>query len=509
MFRGIEPPLTIYLRGLALFPLFAFSLLASPPLPENHTSLSQSTTFAQMEAFLGSVDGKGPVQVGIEGKSTQGRSLYSIRLLTGPRPAFRILFYAQQHGDEVSGKDALLYLIRDIFRNPALLPRDVDLWIMPLVNPDGAEAGTRKNGAGADLNRDHMVLEQPETQALHALARRVRPHLAVDAHEFSRDSESYRDRGLEKWPDITMDGLNNPLFDPRLIRAAQRWVHEAARVEKAAGHRFLRYWVGGAPPDEEQRHSAMDIDGGLNAMGMYGSLSFIIEAAVRHKAKDPSADLGQRVDAYLVLFKRFLTGAGRRKGDLEAVEKARVRPLPSFLPVDAIWVNPGMKITSFPVVDLATGRTLEIQTANLMTELAVKKAVPTPLGYAVEPRAAGEFSALLKRHEIPFETLAHPKTVTAESCQLVRVEDEFDEVYNRYGGRQIVRRQPAAGTELPFGTLWVPLAGESAVRAALVLEPAAMYGLYQYPRFRALVNENGSLPVFRVVKPQKRGETRP
>jgi hypothetical protein len=94
------------------------------------------------------------------------------------------------------------------------------------------------------------------------------------------------------------------------------------------------------------------------------------------------------------------------------------------------------------------------------------------------------------------------RTVSAEAVTLVRVEDEFDEVYNRYEGRQIVRRGEARATELAAGSLFVPLEGEAAVRAALVLEPAALYGLYQYPRFKALAGKDGTLPVLRVVRQQ-------
>jgi len=130
----------------------------------------------------------------------------------------------------------------------------------------------------------------------------------------------------------------------------------------------------------------------------------------------------------------------------------------------------------------------------------VKRSVPTPLGYAVEPRAAQEFAALLARHAIPFETVAAPRSVTAESCTLLRVEEEFDEVYSRYEGRQIVTRGPAGAWELPAGGLWVPLSGEAALRASLLLEPTAMYGLYQYPRYRALVSSGGIVPVVRVVR---------
>jgi hypothetical protein len=453
-----------------------------------------------MEAFLSGVNGKGPISVSAEATTSRGRSVYLVHASRGGTPSFRVLFYAQQHGDEVSGKDALLYLVRDIARDPGLLPADVDLWVLPMMNPDGAEAGTRRNGAGADLNRDHMVLEQPETQALHRVVRRVRPHLAVDCHEFTRDSEERRKRGFLAWPDITMDGVNNPLFDPAVVAAAQRWVDESAAPEAAAGHTFLRYTVGGLPPDEEQRHSAPDMDGGLTAVGAYGGLSFIIEAAVRRAVPDPSADLASRVEAYLVLFWRFLRERGHRAEDLAAVEKARARPLPPFLPTNYLWVNPGMAITEFPVLEVDTGRTLRIPTANLMTTMAVKAAVPTPLGYAVEPRAAADFQILLERHGIPFETLASAKEVRGEQCTLLRLEDEFDDVYSRYEGRQIVRREAAGAQVLAPGTLWVPLEGEAAVRAALLLEPAALYGVWQYPRFRKLATPGAALPVVRVVR---------
>ena len=89
--------------------------------------------------------------------------------------------------------------------------------------------------------------------------------------------------------------------------------------------------------------------------------------------------------------------------------------------------------------------------------------------------------------------------MTAESCALLRVEEEFDDLYGRYGGRTIVKRGAAKTIELPAGSLWVPLEGPDALRAAILLEPTAMYGLWQYPRLKALVARDGTIPVRRVV----------
>lgn len=488
------------LLPLVLVAIVPLALRAAEAMPRNHRDLARSATYAAMESLLEALDGKGPVRVTEAGKSVQGRSVYAVNLRRGEDPAWTILFYAQQHGDEISGKDALLYLIREIAENPETLPADVDLWILPMMNPDGAEAGTRVNGSGADLNRDHLTLDQPETRALHAIVRRVRPDVAVDCHEFGRDGESWRRRGWEKWPDITMDGLNNPLFDRAVVDAAERWVEEGAKAETEAGHPFLRYWVGGTPPEGEQRHSAPDIDSAMNAIGAYGGLSFIIEAAARGGDDAIARELGNRVDAYLVLLRRFVAGDGRRASDRAAIDGARARPLPPFLPVNYLWVNPEFEITQFPVRDLASGMTIEVPTPNMMTDVAVKTSVPAPRGYAIEPRAAETFARLLDRHAIAYETLEAPRSVVAEACTLLRVEEEFDGLYSRYEGRQIVRREDAAETELPAGALLVPLAGADAVRAALLLEPASLYGLYQYPTYRALAGDGGRLPVLRIVR---------
>ena len=94
----------------------------------------------------------------------------------------------RQHGDEPASTEAVLGLLRRIAGggDPTLRAelRRVTLYVVPMVNPDGATAGTRVNGAGADLNRDWGTFSQPETRAVaHAVAL-LRPHVIVDAHNW-------------------------------------------------------------------------------------------------------------------------------------------------------------------------------------------------------------------------------------------------------------------------------------------------------------------------------------
>jgi len=469
------------------------------PFPPDHRAMRRTVSYEEMTTFLERAARPGFITVTEEARSTQGRKILLVHLNRGGAKArFKVLYYAQQHGDEVAGKDALLTLVRDIAEHPRLLPEDVDLYLMPMLNPDGAEAHRRLNGAGADLNRDHLLLAQPETQALHRVTRRIRPHVAVDSHEFGRDSEDYAKRGWEAWPVITMDACNHPLIPDYLKAAALEAVDTAAPLEQKAGHAYRRYFVGGPPPDEEMRPSTSEVDDGRNGMGTLGALSFIIEAGVRHRAKDPQADLGERVDGYRILYRHLLGDRAWRERIRKLAERARREPLPPFIATNTFWANVGGKVSAVKVRELATGRTLDVPTAMVMTDLVVKGSVPTPKAYAIDAGVAATFLPVLQAQGLTFETLTAPRRAKVERIKLLRVEAPYDDLYQRYKDRQIVERRPQVEVDLPAGTLIVTLDQDLARRAIQVLEPCLLYGLYGYPGFCELAKPGTDLPVSRL-----------
>jgi hypothetical protein len=469
------------------------------PFPADHRTMRRTVTYAEMTTFLEGAAKPGFITITEEARSAEGRKVLLVRLNRGGSKArFTVLFYAQQHGDEVAGKDALLTLVRDIAQQPSLLPEDVDLYLLPMLNPDGAEAHRRTNGAGADLNRDHLLLAQPETQALYRVARRIRPHLAVDSHEFGRDGKAYTAKGWEAWPLITMDTANHPLIPTYLKTAGLEAVASAAVPLDKAGHAYRRYMLGGPPPDEEIRPSTPEVDDGRNGLGTLGGLSFIIEAGVRHRAADPQADLGERVDGYRMLYRHLLGDRAWRIRVRKLAEQARRETLPPFIATNAFWANAGGKVNRVKVRELATGRTLEVPTAMVMSDLVVKGSVPTPRAYAIDAAAAARFLPVLEAQGLTWETLTQARRLKVERVKLVRIEAPYDELYQRYQDRQIVERQPASEVELPAGTLIVTLDQDLSRRAIQVLEPCLLYGLYGYPGFRELARPGADLPVSRV-----------
>jgi hypothetical protein len=489
-------------KGLALLLLatgFGWGGEVPASFPREPRSFRRTVPYAELASFLEGVARPGFITVTEEARTVEGRKVFLVRLNRGGSKAtFKVLFYAQQHGDEVAGKDAQLTLIRELAEHPERLPEDVDLYLMPMLNPDGAEAHRRFTANGADLNRDHLLLAQPETQALHRVARRIRPHLAVDSHEFGRDGEAYSQRGWEAWPVITMDAANHPLIPDDLKVAGLEAIATAAPKLAKAGLPYRRYAVGGPPPDEEIRPSTSEVDDGRNSLGTLGALSFIIESGVRHTAPDPQADLGERVAGYRILYQHLLGTRTWRTRIQALAERARREPLPPFIATNTFWGNVGGHVQRVKVREVATGRTLEVPTPNVMEDLVVKGSVPTPRAYAIAPDAAACFRPVLEAQGLTWRTVEGSERARVEAVRLLRLEEPYDPLYQRYKDRQIVARLPLQAQELPVGTLVVPLDQPLARRAIQVLEPCLLYGLYGYPAFRQWSAPGTLMPVSRL-----------
>ena len=129
--------------------------------------------------------------ISIIGQSVQGRDIpalyFSLDNDFGSRRDEKlvVLIYCQQHGNEPSGKEAALVVARDLVNEGRRLLDEIDLILVPMVNPDGADMNQRRNGNNMDLNRNHVILSEPESLALHSLFLKWMPEVTLDVHEFN------------------------------------------------------------------------------------------------------------------------------------------------------------------------------------------------------------------------------------------------------------------------------------------------------------------------------------
>jgi Zinc carboxypeptidase len=121
------------------------------------------------------------------GESLEGRSINMITVGSGP---FRVLLWSQMHGDEPTAT-AALFDIFDYFqrhRADSAVQRILSaltLYVVPMLNPDGAERFQRRNAQHIDLNRDALSLQTPEGRLLKTLRDRFEPKLGFNLHNQS------------------------------------------------------------------------------------------------------------------------------------------------------------------------------------------------------------------------------------------------------------------------------------------------------------------------------------
>jgi len=265
--------------------LFALSLLIGAPLSlraqeagfpltaAERSQYRQTTRYDEVLGFISEVVDRHPGMLFTAmGTSSEGRSipLVVVGEVADATPeavkaSGKTRLYVQGgiHAGEISGKEALLILLRELAAGEHEHWADsVVLLIAPLYNPDGNERmsptnrrgqhgpvegmGQRPNAMGLDLNRDQMKLDAPESKALVGLYSEYDPHLAVDLHTTNGSHHGYH---LTYAPPL-------PPSTPREIDQSLReeWLPEITRtVKEATG--WDMYYYGGARPARGDREA--------------------------------------------------------------------------------------------------------------------------------------------------------------------------------------------------------------------------------------------------------------
>jgi murein peptide amidase A len=127
------------------------------------------------------------------GTSVRGRPITVVHRAY-PGATKKVVIIGNIHGDERAG----LRVVRDLLGRA--LPRDVDLYLIRTVNPDGVHADRRTNAHHVDLNRNfpyHWAssrkgtstwsgpakLSEPESRALRRFVLKLEPALVVTFHQ--------------------------------------------------------------------------------------------------------------------------------------------------------------------------------------------------------------------------------------------------------------------------------------------------------------------------------------
>ncbi|MFO7616460.1 MAG: M14 family zinc carboxypeptidase [Bacteroidales bacterium] len=137
------------------------------------------------------------------GYSVLGRAICCLKLSDQPgldEDEPPILIIGAHHGNEVHSVEAVLYQIHHLIDNYNVDPEvtrwinEMEIWFIPLMNPDGREAMRRVNQNGVDLNRNYSfgftpggnhgpaAFSEPENAAIRDFAARYPPVMSLSYH---------------------------------------------------------------------------------------------------------------------------------------------------------------------------------------------------------------------------------------------------------------------------------------------------------------------------------------
>jgi protein MpaA len=129
------------------------------------------------------------------GKSVRGRPIIAWHMddvTDGKHAGPTVVLIATMHGNEGAPRQ----ILQSLRSGPAI--HGADVWLVPVYNPDGLAAGTRRNAHGVDLNRNYPYhwadldgsyesgprpASEPETRAMMGFLRAVDPDYVLSFHQ--------------------------------------------------------------------------------------------------------------------------------------------------------------------------------------------------------------------------------------------------------------------------------------------------------------------------------------
>lgn len=421
------------------------------------------------------------------------RALLCQRKSLLPKP--RVLLVGSHHGgSEPAGGEALLEVARGLLRGDlnALLEH-LDIAILPNANPDGRDADSSRNANSVNLNRDYVLLSQPESRALNAAVQRYRPDVVLDAHE----SAALKRKSLGRAGYLTefqaqFDVANNPALPASLLSFGEDvLLHELIRRVSHTGLHAQRYIREILSLEQPLTYGGITIKRFRNKAAALGALSFLLETRLDPKAGEyPSfRNIEVRAAKQVRCIRIFLTLMAERASDILALRSARRGLLagePMVLSAEYAPRADGAMM-NVPLRRIDTGEVVDMAFRD-HRRIALHPPVAAPRAYLV-PRHTGVVRDLLWRHGLHFQVLPH-----AESVQVV--EQMVEQVFAD-GELALKTSERERRLQMPAGALRIPLDQPCGRVVPLLFEPGSSSATYGYPAYRRLLCPGEPLFIYR------------
>ena len=227
-----------------------------------------------------------------------------------------VLLVGQQHGNEPAGSEALLVIARELAQGllQPLLEK-INVVIVPRANPDGASSDQRASYGGLDMNRDHLLLNTPEAQALARLEKALQPMVVVDAHEYTVVGRYLEKFGTVQKFDALLQYATTANLPEFLTKAAEEW-YRRPLLAALRNEGLTTEWYHTTSSDLQDKKISMggaQPDTGRNVNGLKNAVSLLIETRGVGIGR---LHIQRRVHTHVVAISSVLASTAQRMSEL-------------------------------------------------------------------------------------------------------------------------------------------------------------------------------------------------
>lgn len=397
-------------------------------------------------------------------------------LLASGRPT--VLLLGQQHGDEPAGSEALLVVARELTQGllRPLLDR-INVIIVPRANPDGSSDSKRVTSGGLDMNRDHLLLNTPEAQALARLARDFRPTVVVDAHEYTVVGRFLQKFDAVQRYDALLQYATTANMPEFLTKASEEWYRRPLLAAlKAQGLSTEWYYTTSADlADKKISMGGTQPDTGRNINGLKNTVSLLIETRGVGIGR---LHIQRRVHTHVSAISSVLASTAQRASELGQLQPYIEKELSAQACKEEAVVEAGPTLTPYELLMLdpvsGADKAIKVEWNSALTLRKLKTRV-RPCGYWLSASSKTAVERL-RLHGVQVLRVLEPSSMLG---------DIYRETARAAGARQDVRGAISDAAQIiktevalvrgvidaPAGSYYVPLSQPLANLVMAALEP--------------------------------------
>ena len=322
------------------------------------------------------------------GKSFLGNSL-NVDFVGDEKSSFRIFIMAGQHGDEnysVEAVSKLLYHYRTVSKCPFFAA------ILSNANPDGYKNHSRMNAQSIDLNRDHLLTQSKENEAIHSFVRQWRPQIVIDVHNYPSRRKHLLKKRLIINQDIFLDVPTNPAVIPNISdKKIDEFIENVKLDLHNRGFSCERYLI--FRKSGQIRHSTLDLKDARNFLALrYGLFSIILEGKEPLK-KEGISGRNKTIESQFFALQSIIDYLVQNRNNFNF--KPHVSSKGELVPIRTKYSNP--KTIEIDIKNSKTKDTSKKTFQKYSSDIEISRFISLPIAYGI-PSSMTQLIKLMKKH---------------------------------------------------------------------------------------------------------------